>query len=88
MIKCTYDIKDLNETQIINNNLGNLINKDIESKVKIWNNNKEKLIFKKSFNKLGINVLYFIIEEKLNDMSLMFYNCPSLKRIEFISVLA
>ena len=86
MIKCTYNIKDFNDTQIINNIYKEKINKDIESKIKIWNNNiKEKLIFKRRFNKLGINVLYFIIEEKLNDMSFMFYKCSSLKKIEFIS---
>ena len=88
LIRCTYDIKDLNETKIINNRYEDIINKDIESKIKIWNNNiKEKLIFRKKFNKLGINVIYFIVEEKLNDMSIMFANCSSLKKIEFISVL-
>ena len=89
MIKCTYDIKDVNETQIINNGYKDIINKDIESKIKILNmNKKENLIFRKRFNKLGINVVDFIIEEKLNDMSLIFNNCSSLKKIEFISVFA
>ena len=79
LIKCTYDIKDLIETQIINNRIENMINKDIESKIKILNmNKKENLIFRKRFNKLGINVVYFIIEEKLNDMSFIFNNCSSL----------
>ena len=58
LIKCTYEIKDLNETQIINNRIENMINKDIESKIKILNmNKKENLIFRKRFNKLGINVV-------------------------------
>ena len=87
LIKCTYDIKDLNETQIINNRYEDIINEDIESKIKILNmNKKENLIFRKRFDKLGINVVYFIIEEKLNDMSNIFNNCSSLKKIEFISV--
>ena len=89
MIKCTYDIKDLNETQIINDGFENRINKDIESKIKILNmNKKENLIFRKRFNKLGINVTHFIIEEKLNYMSNNFNNCSSLKKIEFVSVYA
>ena len=90
LIKCTYDIrkKDLNKThQIINNRYEEYINKDIESKVKLFiDNKKEKLIYKRRFNKLGINIVYFIIEEKLNDMSNIFNNCSSLKKIEFISV--
>ena len=45
LIKCTYDIKDLNETQIINNRYEDIINEDIESKIKILNmNKKENLI--------------------------------------------
>ena len=90
LIKCTYDIKkeDLNKShQIINNRYEEYINKDIESKVKLFiDNKKEKLIYKRRFIKLGINTVYFIIEENLKDMSFMFYNCSSLKKIEFISV--
>ena len=54
-IKCTYDIKDINnEIQIINNRVQNDINEEIEKKIKILNGEqKEKLIFKKKFNKLG-----------------------------------
>ena len=81
--RCTYEIKDYNATQIINNCFKNnmLLNEEIESKIKILNGNKkEKLIFKKKFNKLGINTIDFIIEEKLNNMSFMFYNCTSLKK--------
>ena len=67
-IKCVYDIKDYNETQIINFRGEKTINEEIESKVKIWNDGKaEKLIFTKKFDKLGINVIYFIIEEKLTN---------------------
>ena len=32
-----------------------------------------------------MNTIYFIIEEKLNDMSFLFNNCSSLKEINFIS---
>ena len=47
-IKCIYDIKDLNETQIINFRDDKKINEEIKSKVKIWNGEKaEKLIFTK-----------------------------------------
>ena len=83
LIKCTYDIKDDSETQIINDIYENefvfLINEEIQKKIKIWNNNKtEKLIYRKSFNKLGTNTIYFIIEEKLNDMIFIFNECISL----------
>ena len=74
-IKCIYDKKDYNETQIINFRGEKIINEEIESKVKIWNDGKsEKLIFTKKFDKIGINVIYFIIEEKLTNMSFMFIN--------------
>ena len=86
-IKCSYDIKDYNETQIINFRGQKNINEEIESKVKIWNGEKaEKLIFKKKFDKLGINVVYFIIEEKLTNMSFLFNKCTSLKEVNFINV--
>ena len=46
LIKCTYYIKDLKEThQIINNSYEGYINKDIESKVKIFNDNKKEKLF-------------------------------------------
>ena len=77
-IKCTYDIKDYNETQIINFRGEKTINEEIESKVKIWNDGKaEKLIFTN---------IYFIIEEKLTNISYMFNECTSLKEIYFINV--
>ena len=85
-IKCTYDIKDFNETQIINFRGEEYINEEIESKVKQFNGEKtEKLIFKKKFNKLGINVIYFIIEDNLTNMSFMFNKCSSLTKVEFIN---
>ena len=86
LIKCTYDIKDFKETQIINDEYLYEINYDIEPKIKIWNNNqRERIIFKKKFDKLGLNTIYFIIEEKLFDMSFMFFNCVSLKQVKFIN---
>ena len=90
LIKCTYDIKDDSETQIINDIYENefvfLINEEIQKKIKIWNNNKiEKLVYRKRFEKLGTNTIYFIIEEKLNDMRFIFNKCISLKQIQFIS---
>ena len=49
LIKCTYEIKDYNEIQIINNRYEEYVNEDIETKIKIWNNNKrEKLFYKKN----------------------------------------
>ena len=56
-------------------------------KIKILNGDKkEKLIFKKQVDKIGIHYITFIIEEKLNNMSYMFNNCSSLKEINFISL--
>ena len=84
--RCYYEISDYNEVQIINNKFINYINEDIESKIKILNNNKkEKLIFKKRFYKIGINTVDFLIEGKLDDMSFMFNECSSLKEIKFIN---
>ena len=54
-IKCIYDIKDYNETQIINFRGEKIINEEIESKVKNWNGEKaEKLIFKKNLINWGL----------------------------------
>ena len=65
LIKCIYDVKENNEIQIINDRIENMLNEDIQAKIKIWNNNKkEKLIYKKKFDKLGLNTIYFIIEKK------------------------
>ena len=89
LIKCTYEILDTNTfVQIINykRETPKIFNKEIESKIKIYNNGKkENLTLKKKFDKIGNNIVYFIIEEKLNDMSIMFSQCTSLKKIEFIS---
>ena len=84
-IECTYDIKDINtETQIMNNRGEVFINEEIESKIKILNGKqREKLTLKKKFNRIGRNIVIFIIEEKLNNMSYMFDKCNSLKEIKF-----
>ena len=77
---------DYINTQIINNSDGIEVNKDIESKIKILNNGmEEKLIFTKKFDKTGMNVIYFSIQNKLNDLSFLFNNCSTLKAIDFIS---
>ena len=86
-IKCIYEIKDYNDTQIINDRFKSNVNKEIESKIKMFiNGQKGKISFKKKFDILGINVVYFVIEENLNDMSFIFNNCTSLKKINFFSV--
>ena len=80
LIKCIYDVKENNEIQIINDRAENMLNKDIKAKIKIWNNNKkEKLIYKKKFDKLGLNTIYFIIEKKLDNLNFIFNGCSSLK---------
>ena len=86
LIKCTYEIKDNSLVQIINYRGKSEINEEIESKIKILNDKrKENLIFQKKFDKLGINTIVFACEEKLNNMSFMFNNCSTLKKIEFKS---
>ena len=87
--RCTYDVKNYNETQIINDrcyvNNREVINEEIKSKIKILNyTKKEELIFKKKFARQGYNTIDFIIEGKLTDLSFLFFNCDSLKTIEFI----
>ena len=73
--------------QIINYRGKKDINTDIEEKIKILNDGKkEKIVFKKKFSKLGFNVIEFIVEEKLYNMSFMFNLCSSLKKVEFISL--
>ena len=89
--RCFYDIKNSNDVQIINNtyikyNENKGVNDEILKKIKILNDGKkEELILNKKFESIGINTVDFIIEEKLNNMNFMFYNCESLKIIEFIS---
>ena len=86
LIKCIYDVKEKNEIQIINDRTENVLNEDIKAKIKIWNNNKkEKLIYKKKFDKLGLNTIYFIIEKKLDNLNFIFNDCSSLKQIQFIN---
>ena len=64
-IKCTYEIKDINdEIQIINDKDEDDKNEEIEKKVKILNGNeKEDLKYKKKFNKIGLNTIIFICEK-------------------------
>ena len=85
--RCIYDIEDNNSPiQIINNREVNLINKEIEVKIKILNNGKkEKLYLEKKFDKKGRYCIDFIVEGNLTDMSFMFNKCSRLKAIEFIS---
>jgi len=88
--RCTYEVKDYNPIQIINNGDENdfhNMNRDIEAKIKILNGNKkEQITLTKKFNQIGLNVIEFIIEEQLTNMSYMFNNCSFLKKIEFISI--
>ena len=85
-IKCTYDIKNKDYVQILNYKGEKCINDEIESKIKILNGDqKEPIIFQKTFDRLGINVVYFILEEKINDLSYLFNKCSTLKNIEFFS---
>ena len=84
--RCTYDIKDYNEQQILNYRGIKEVNEEIKSKIKILNGNqKEELIFKKKFNKIGYNIIDFIIEERLTNTSFLFNECKSLKKVEFFS---
>ena len=79
--RCTYDIKDYTEQQIINCG-----GEEIKSKIKMLNGNqKEELIFKKKFDKIGYNIIDFIVEERLTNMSFLFFECKSLKKVEFFS---
>ena len=85
-IKCTYEIKDFNMIQLLNYKGKKYINEEIETKIKILNGAKaEPLVFQKKFTKLGMNTIIFIIEENLVNMSYLFNECKSLKKIEFIS---
>ena len=82
--RCYYNIKNIFKEINIINVEGN---KYLESKIKILNDNKkEKIIDKKIFNKIGINTIDFIIEEKLTKMNNIFNGCESLIKIEFISI--
>ena len=86
-IKCTYEIKENDYVQIINNKSGIDINEEIEKKIKILNGGKkEKLIFKKKYTDTGIYSIEFVVEKKLKNMSYMFKDCSALKKIDFISI--
>ena len=62
-IKCTYEVKEDKENQIINDRSENYVNEEVASKIKILNGDKkENLIFKKKFDHIGINNVIFIIE--------------------------
>ena len=49
--RCFYEVRDNNEVQIINNKGQEKTNEEIESKIKILNDNQmENLLFKKKFD--------------------------------------
>ena len=85
--KCTYDIKECNKSiQILNNTSKGEINKEIEKKIKILENDEiQNIYLTKKFEKVGLHTINFVIEEHLENMSFMFKDCSSLKKIEFIS---
>jgi len=88
--RCLYETKENEEIQIINNGDDgdeNCINKEIANKIIILKDNeKEPLVFKKKFDKIGLNTIDFMICEDLTDMSFMFNKCSCLKQIQFISL--
>ena len=54
-MKCTYEIKDNNEAQILNYKGEKFTNEEIESKIKILNGDKkEKESSQKNLKKLGL----------------------------------
>ena len=63
------------------------INEEVELKIKILNDKNifEPLILQKQFDKLGMNTVIFVIEENLSDMSFLFNECYSLKKIQFFN---
>ena len=87
LIECTYDIKDTNLVQIMNDRGITSINEEVVLKIKILNDENifEPLILQKQFNKLGMNTVIFVIEENLSDMSFLFNKCYSLKKIQFFN---
>ena len=86
-MKCTYEVNNLNFVQIINDTDGIEVNKEIKSKIKILNNGKEEyLVLTKKFNKIGKNIVFFSVQQKLNDMSFIFNNCSTLQKVEFFSI--
>ena len=87
LIECTYEIKDTNLVQIINDRGTEKINEEVKSKIKILSDGDifEPLIFQKQFNMLGMNTVIFVNEENLCDMSFLFNKCSTLKKIEFFN---
>ena len=84
--KCIYEIKDYNEIQIINYRGKKEINEEPKSKIKIKNGDKiEDLVFRKKFDKIGLNTIEFLVDGNLTNMGFLFNGCSSLKQIEFIS---
>ena len=77
----------MNNDQTYNSYLLHLsvLNKDIfisfnDEQSELNKGKKEKLIFKKKFNKKGIHYIYFITDNLLTNMSYMFYDSSSLKQ--------
>ena len=82
IIECTYDIKDTNLVQIMNDRGETAINEEVELKIKILNDKNifEPLILQKQFDKLGMTTVIFVIEENLSDMSFLFNEQHLLKK--------
>ena len=88
MIKCEYYIKKENigqKVQVYNNQ------NNIEKKLKIFtiyegSEEKEEIIEGKYlFNKEGRYFIKYYFDETINDLISMFYNCPSLYKVDTIS---
>ena len=72
--------------QIINYKSTDQINEEIKSKIKILNGYKiEDFSLVKKFDKIGLNTIYFFVENNLTNVKLYFNGCSALKHIEFIS---
>jgi len=62
--RCSYDIKNDDDIQIINDQSDKKINEEIKSKIKILNHGKiEKLIFKKNSIKLELIRLILLLKK-------------------------
>ena len=86
LIKCTYDIKENNFTQLINFRGKNSVNNDILNYLKVLNGDKkENLIFGRFFDNIGIHTITYICEIKFRNLSFMFRECSNQKKIEFIT---
>ena len=71
------NIKECNRSiQILNNTSKGEINKEIEKKIKILENDEIINIYlTKKFEKTGLHTINFVIEEQLENMSFMFKDC-------------